>query len=74
MFVPSTGFLERFIRRLSAPLILLMLVTETSVSAENLAQDIEVSVRVGCPHCEAAGMFSTPFRLSDLRFESRSLT
>jgi len=74
VFVPSTGFLERFIRRLSAPLILLMLVTGTRISAENPTPDIEVFVRVGCPHCEAARMFSTSFRLSDLRFESRSLT
>ena len=57
MFVPNRGFLERFFRRLSAALILLLLISGSSVSAGIPAPDIEVFVRAGCPHCEAAKTF-----------------
>jgi glutaredoxin len=62
VFVPSIGLLERFIRRLSATSILLLLLTGTSVSAGTPAPDIEVFVRAGCPHCEAAKVFLDELR------------
>jgi glutaredoxin len=68
VFVQSRGFLKRFIRRLSVAPILLLLLAGTSVSAGNSAPDIEVFVRAGCPHCEAAKSF-----LEELRRERPSL-
>jgi len=57
VFVPSTGLLERFIRRRSAPLVLLLLVIGTRISAENPAPGVEVFLRQRCPHCIGAKQF-----------------
>jgi glutaredoxin len=66
VFVQSSGVLKRFIRRLSAALLLLL--AGTTIAAGNPAPDIEVFVRAGCPHCEAAKTF-----LEELRRERPSL-
>jgi glutaredoxin len=68
VFIPGAWLLGRFIRRLSGFLILALLITGTAASAENPAPDIEVFVRAGCPHCEAAKTF-----LDELRRERPSL-
>ena len=57
-----------FIRTISICLVLLVLGSETLVQAGESVQDLEVFVRAGCPHCEAAKVF-----LDVLRRERPSL-
>lgn len=67
MFDPRTG-LRRFVRRLGASLVLLLFFSVASTPADTLAPDIEIFVRAGCPHCEAAKVF-----LEELQREQPSL-
>lgn len=57
-----------FVRTIGICLILLALGSETPVQAGEPVQDLEVFVRAGCPHCEAAKVF-----LDVLRRERPSL-
>lgn len=63
----DTG-LPRLTRRFVAVLLLLLLGFGTEVHAAGPPPDLEVFVRSGCPHCEAAELF-----LRDLRLERPSL-
>lgn len=67
MFFPATG-LQGFIRRLSAYVLLLALCSGATFYAGEPPPDIEVFVRAGCPHCEAAKIF-----LDELRRERPAL-
>ena len=49
-------------------LLVLLSVSGTSIQAQDIAPDIEVFVRSGCPHCEAAKVF-----LDDLQRERPEL-
>lgn len=49
--------LRKLARQLCASLVLLLFFSPASASAEPPAPDIEVFVRAGCPHCEAAKAF-----------------
>jgi glutaredoxin len=57
-----------FVRRIGICLVLLALRSGTLVQAGDPVQDLEVFVRAGCPHCEAAKVF-----LDELRHERPSL-
>jgi len=61
--------LREFIVGLLAPLLFLILCSGAQVYAGEAAPDLEVFVRAGCPHCEAAKLF-----LDELRRERPSLT
>jgi glutaredoxin len=46
-----------FVRTIGICLVLLALGSGTLVQAGETVQDLEVFVRTGCPHCEAAKVF-----------------
>jgi len=48
---------QRFIQQCISCLFVLLALSGTSVRAAETATDIEVFVRAGCPHCEAAKIF-----------------
>ncbi len=59
---------NKSIRRLTSWLFVLLILCAPNVPAAETTPDIEVFVRTGCPHCEAAKIF-----LDDLRRERPSL-
>lgn len=61
--------LRGFIAGLLAPFLFLVLCNKTEVYGGEPAPDLEVFVRSGCPHCEAAKIF-----LDELRRERPALT
>ncbi len=61
MFVQLTGF-KGFTRQLGASIFLLLFFFGTPVQAGEPAPEIEVFVRAGCPHCEAAKAFLKELR------------
>jgi len=65
-FQQATG--NKSIRRLTSWLFVLLILCAPNVPATESTPDIEVFVRAGCPHCEAAKIF-----LDDLRRERPSL-
>lgn len=65
-FQQATG--NKSIRRLTSYLFVLLILCAPNVPAAETTPDIEVFVRAGCPHCEAAKIF-----LDDLRRERPSL-
>jgi glutaredoxin len=61
VFFQRTG-LQGFTRQLGASIFLLLFFFGTPVQAGEPAPDIEVFVRAGCPHCEAAKAFLKELR------------
>jgi glutaredoxin len=59
---------SRFVRTIGICLVLLALGSGTLVQADEPVPDLEIFVRAGCPHCEAAKVF-----LGELRREQPSL-
>jgi glutaredoxin len=56
VFYQPTAWKRRALR-LTACLFVLLFFNRTQIQAEEIAPDIEVFVRAGCPHCEAAKIF-----------------
>ena len=67
MLCQSTAW-WKYVIRLNLCLVVLLSVSGTSIQARDTAPDIEVFVRAGCPHCEAAKVF-----LDDLQRERPEL-
>jgi glutaredoxin len=67
VFHRDTGWL-RILRVLSGCFVLFIILTGNYVQAGEPVPDLEVFVRAGCPHCEAAKVF-----LDELRHERPSL-
>lgn len=61
MFCQLTGF-KGFTRQLGASIFLLLFFFGTPVQAGEPAPEIDVFVRAGCPHCEAAKAFLKELR------------
>ena len=67
MFLPHQQ-VSRFVRTIGICLVLLIVGSGARIQAGEPVQDLEVFVRAGCPHCEAAKVF-----LGELRREQPSL-